>query len=967
VGYVAQTIVLKGDAVLQIKLSPDAILLDEVVAIGYGSMKKSDLTGAVGSISGDKLRAAPVARVDQALQGRIAGVTVNSNSGQPGADATIRIRGVGTVNNSDPIYVVDGLITNNINFLSTSDIASISVLKDASAQAIYGARGANGVILITTKKGNNTGKTNLTFESYVGTQNRWKKLDVMGRDEFTNTIAVLGRTKTELDDVGLNEWIRSNYTPNNSTYYPRIIEMNPDGSVMTPGIDYTLYDTDWQDAVFVKDAVMQNYYISADGGTDKSNYMFSANYLDQEGTLIGSYYNRLTLRLNTSFELRKWLRIGENMSFTNSHSRNIQGNGNTALIASALSMAPWDPVVYPEGSLSGYARNKPQEQRDLSGRYSTPSLFRSVMHPYYQVFNTKPANNSDDWVGDIYLEIMPVKGLTIRGDVNAKLWYGQNRSFTPIYDAIYNAITRNGVSASMTHSKQLTYEGTATYNNKFGKHDLTAMIGGTYEEYNSYSVNASGSDLENTDEKNWYIGRTPNVIRQDATGAYYSTRSGGDSVDKALLASFLGRVNYVYDDKYYLTVNFRRDGSGKLPQGKQWETFPSVAAAWRMSEEPFFNPLHSILSDLKVRVGWGQIGNANTLVESDFILEDSDYWYGYPLGSPNSLYVGKGAYAMNPISTWEWTTQTDIGFDFGLWKNLLIGNIDLYRRDTERMIMGIVPPGHVGLLHTPTGNAATVRNQGIEFNLEHQHKIGNVAYSVAGNIAFVNNELTALNEGEPLWDGILLSDEGLPLHTIYVLQYDGVFQNQAEIDAHSWMNPETGATQLIQTDVKPGDARYVDRNNDGQITELDRYNAGNPFPSFTYGFNATVNYKGFDLQLFFQGVAGNDVYNYLGKNKLEANGTSSVLGVSMRDVFYAVPADPNDPGSPWINGMPESNGSIPNPTAMGSTHNSDDSDRFVESAAYLRLKNLQLGYTLPKSLTLKIGVERLRFYVGGGK
>jgi hypothetical protein len=339
--------------------------------------------------------------------------------------------------------------------------------------------------------------------------------------------------------------------------------------------------------------------------------------------------------------------------------------------------------------------------------------------------------------------------------------------------------------------------------------------------------------------------------------------------------------------------------------------------------------------------------------------------YGYAFGNPNTLATGMSMTGVPPGLVWERTEQTDLGIDFGLFKNLLYGNIDIYRRDTKDMIMPIVPPGNAGYRYNPKGNASTVRNQGLEISLEHQKKIGDFAYSLGGNVAFVHNELTALNEGEPLYDGIIMSNEGYGLHTIYVLKYEGVFQNQAEVDAHTWTDPETGTTQKIQPDAKPGDARYADLNNDGAITELDRFDAGNPFPLITYGFNASLNYKGFDFQVFFQGAEGNKVYNYLSQNKLEADGYGSVLGTSMRNVFYPVHEDPNDPNSPWINGMPGSDGSIPNPTATGSVYNKDASSRFVESAAYLRLKNIQLGYTLPRHITDKIGVERLRIYIGG--
>ncbi|MDP4238571.1 MAG: TonB-dependent receptor [Bacteroidota bacterium] len=958
---------------LNISLESDSRMLDEVVAIGYGTMKKSDLTGAVGSVSGKELKMAPVARVDQALQGRMAGVTVNSNSGQPGADAIIHIRGVGTTGVSTPIYVVDGIVTDNINFLSTSDIASLEVLKDASTAAIYGSRGANGVILITTKKGDKTGKANITFESYVGTQNTWKKLDVMGRDEFANLVALMGNTKKEYDAVGLNEWIRSNYTPNSDTRYPRIIEHNTDGSVKTPGIDYTKYDTNWQDQVFVKNAMMHNYYVSADGGTEKGNYLMSFNKFDQDGTLIGSYYNRMTIRLNTSMEVKKWLRIGENLSFTNSHSYNVQNNGNTALIASALSMAPWDPLTYAAGSLSGYPGKQVAKQVDLSGRYSTPSLFRNVMHPYNQVYNSKPNNTSIDWVGDIYAELRPFKGLVVRGDVSSKMWNGSSRTYNPVLDVIYNATSNNSVSASETQSQQLTYEGTATYNTKFlDKHEITAMVGSSMEEVNSYSVNASGNYLTNTSPTNWYVNQTSSAVYDDpVTKTPTSDRTGGDAVSKGRMASYFGRLNYTFDSKYLLTGNFRYDGSSKLSTGHYWRAFPSVAGAWKISEESFFEPVKKTIDYMKLRVGWGLLGNERILSETGantVTWETATYMVGYPYGTPSNLANGVGLSAANfpQIIEWERTKQTDIGFDFGLFGKIS-GNLDLYRRLTEGMLMTVKAPAHVGFIYDVTANAATVRNDGIEFSLDYHDKIGAFNYSIGGNLSLTDNKLTATNGGQAIWDGFIMSDQGYALKTIYVMKYQGVFQTQDEINAYTWTNPTTGAKQLIQPSAKPGDAKYADLNHDGQITSLDRYDAGNAFPPLTYGFNVTANYKGFDLQVFFQGVSGNEVYNALRQNKLELDGSAGILSTDMRNVFYAVRQNPNDPTSPWINGVPGSNGSIPNPTktAGNATDNALASSRFVEDASYLRLKNLQLGYTIPENLTRKVGINRVRFYIGG--
>jgi len=955
IGYKQQVVNIKDNAFLNIVMEVDVQKLQEVVAIGYGVVKKSDLTGAVGSIKGDKLKTAPVSGVDKALQGRLAGVTVNNSSGQPGTDAIIRVRGVGTINNPDPIYVVDGVITDNIRFLSTSDIESLEVLKDASAQAIYGSRGANGVILITTKKGT-AGKSNITFESYIGTQNRWNKLDVMKRDELANTLATFAGTKNYLDDNGLNAWAYRYKWSSTNTLYPRL------QTTATPdGLDLMQIDTDWQDAVFVKDASIQNYYFSMDGGNDKSNYMVSANYFDQNGTIIGSSYKRLTLRLNTSYQMRKWLKVGQNLSFANSSNYNINGNAQSVgLLYSALSMAPWDPISYPQGTLS-YGRTP----ADLSGKYSTPTLFPNVENPFNIAYNTKPWNQYIDIIGNAYMELTPIEGLTLRGDISTVFWNGTTRNFTPIQVSTYGGEDHTRVDASMGHTIQMKYEGTATYHKLFAeKHDLTLMFGATSEDMNYYIVNAGGLDLVNTDPRNWYVSQTPSGPYQiDATTTGW-TRNGSDGVDKWRMVSFLGRVQYTFNNRYLLTASLRNDGSSKLPPGHFWGTFPSAAVAWKISEEGFFAPLTNIFSFMKIRAGWGLIGNVNSLGSTTTIgkVTTGEWFVGYPLGTPNVMNQGMSALTIPSGVIWEKSDQRDMGIDFGMFSNKLQTTVDLFERYTRNMIMPINPPSNVGYNMIPMGNAATVKNQGIELTLTHQNRIHNFNYSVSGNISYIKNKLTALNNATPLYTSpIILQTEGYPLNTIYVLQYAGVFKNQAEIDSYTWTDPQTGVAQKIQPDAKPGDAKYVDVNHDGQITDDDRINAGNPFPDFTYGLSGSLEWKGIDLQFFFQGVTGNKVYNYLRQNILESSGVNGIIGTDMRNVFFPV-QDPDNPAN-WINGMDGSNGSIPNPTSSGSPNNSKASTRFVEDASYLRLKELQLGYTLPKKITSHVGIDRLRFYV----
>lgn len=464
-----------------LKMEEDTNMLDEVVAIGYGSMKKSDLTGSVAVVKAEDLKKTPAASVDQAIQGRVAGVTVNANSGQPGAGAVVRIRGIGTVNDSAPIYVVDGNITSDISFLSPNDIESTEVLKDASSTAIYGARGANGVILITTKSGEK-GRGKVSFDMYYGWQNRWKKLDLMNKDEFVQTYLKLAAPKSErnyYEKKGFNEWLQK-YKLGNDAYYA-VAKTN----AYQDGFDYSAVNTDWQDEVFNSNAPIQNYHVSFDGGSDKSNYSFSASYYDQEGTIIGSSYNRLTLRANTSFQVKKWLKIGENLSFVTSQARNAMNQNaspGASVISAALAMAPWDVPYYPAGTYN-------RKHEDMSGKVGVPSNFKNVTNPFSMVYYSHPHNVVNRWFGNMYLEFTPIKGLNYRTNFSYDQVNEKNRTFTDAHtvNSYDDSKGKNFLTRGLVQYTTFTWENIINYQFDLGKiHHFNAMVGQTTEEYNYY-------------------------------------------------------------------------------------------------------------------------------------------------------------------------------------------------------------------------------------------------------------------------------------------------------------------------------------------------------------------------------------------------------------------------------------------------------------------------------------------------
>lgn len=810
-------------------------VLDEVVAIGYGTVKKSDLTGSISSVAPEQLKKTPAPSLANALQGQAAGVTVNALTGRPGAQAEVRIRGVGTVNSASPIYVVDGVITDDISFLSPSDIASTEILKDASATAIYGSRGANGVIIVTTRTGGTDRNARISFDAYAGVQQRWRKLEVMNSQEFQQAYININanrQSREYYEKFGFNKWLQVYKGIGSSPYYPMVYDpdTNPDG------FDYASQDTDWQDKVF-REAWVQNYNLAIDGADDRFNYSMSASWFKQDGTLIGSEYSRLTARLNTMYKATDWLKVGENISFMAGVARNAYEWGdNTAspmsnILSAAFAMAPWDPVRYPEGSVNSLGN-------DLSGRLAAGSNTANVTNPFSMLEYNHPHKRTERWVGNVFAEIAPFKGLTLRSAYNFDYKTSMNRSYNYMVDNIL------------------------TYANRLGRHDFSLMAGQTTEAFSLPF----------------------------------------DGVSRLHRLSFLGRVHYSYADRYLATVSFRADRSSRFSE-KSWGYFPSFALAWRINNEAFMRDF-SKLSNLKLRFGWGKAGN------DAFLL----------------TMFNNGARREN-------TEQLNLGLDFGFLNNAVNGAVDLFIRDTNDMPMSVTAPAIVG----------QVRNKGVEFSLNYNGRAGDVAYTLGGNVSFIDNKLTKLNGGSPIhsnYDGVQVVDEGHPLYYYWGYKYEGLYRSDEEAQA-ALPGYAAGANPF-----HAGDARYADINGDGVINQSDRTCLGSAIPWLNYGINMAMYWNNFDISVFFQGVGGNKIYNQK-RHALEGNGATSVLSPVMADAWTA-----DNPG-----------GSLPNPV---NAINYYTSDRFLESGAYMRLKNMQIGWTLPRQWISGAGFQNLRVYVQGG-
>ena len=924
VGCEAQERRIETSGVVDVKLSSESNVLDEVVAIGYGTVKKSDLTGSVSSITADKLQKTPAANLANALQGQAAGVTVNSLSGRPGAAPEVRIRGVGTVNGASPIYVVDGVITDDITFLSPNDIERTEILKDASATAIYGSRGANGVIIVTTKTGK-TKDARITFDAYVGWQMRYKKLDVMKSKQFADTyVAINGNNsmKKFYAENDFNTWLSTYMGVGNSDYYPTVYnaETNP------TGFDYSKQETDWQDEVF-RTGMIQNYHLSVDGSSDRFTYSMSGSWFKQQGIIIGSDYSRLTVRLNTSFKATNWLKIGENVSFMASRAANAYESGDNSesaganILSAAFAMAPWDPTHYPQGVVN-------RKGKDLSGRIAAGSNFKNVTSPFSMVEYSHPKTRNERWVGNVFAEITPIKYLMFRSSFSFDYRLTTDKSFMDAYEvSSYDKRDKNFLSASMARTYNWIVDNILTYARTIGKHDFSAMVGNSIEEYNWNSIGNSGSTILNPVERNWYLSQ----VTDD-----YGTPSEGVSRNRRI--SWLGRLQYSYADRYLATFNFRADGSSKF-RNKPWGFFPSFALAWRISQESFLRD-YAPLNDLKIRFGWGRVGNDN-IGNDAFVLNmfnTGPTFVDYVLGNPQALANGATVLTwINQGGHWENTEQWSVGVDFSWFNNKLTGSIDGFIRNTNDMLMSVTAPAQVGNRYSATANVGKVRNRGIEISLEHRNTVNrDFHYSVSGNISFIDNKLTALNGGSPIYtnySSVQVVDQGYPLYYFWGYDYQGIYRSQEEIDAYLPNSP--GVFQV-------GDAKYRDVNGDGKINDQDRIELGSSIPWLNYGLNLGAWWKDFDLQLFFQGVGGNKIYNQM-RHRLEGNGSNSVLSPVMANAWTVDNQD----------------GTIPNPK---NSVNYYVSNRFLESGAYFRLKDLQLGYSLPRHLIGKAGFENCRFY-----
>lgn len=898
VGFQSQQVIARDQIPLTITLQPEANSLNEVVVVGYTTQRKKDLTGAVSLINSKDIANIPVGGVDQILQGKAAGVAVTTASGAPGEGIAVRIRGVGTINNNDPLYIIDGVPTaNGINQISPNDIESINILKDAASAAIYGARASNGVVIITTKKGK-SGKAKLSFSGYTGTQTAGDLIKMANTKEYVTAYNIAATN---------------------------------DGRTLIPvGMLDTLPDVNWLKEV-LKPAPVNNIQMSVSGGNENSQYIVSANYFTQDGLIRNSSYDRFNLRTSVTSSLSKFLKVGTNINLAYSKTRQVgasgdgygDGNAGASVVRYALFRTPATPVY-----------NKNGDFVDLP---NPPAFFGDGLNPvaFADAYNRKLSNYT--LLGDAFVEIAPIKNLKIKSDFGVNLILSEFKQFNKTWgiDRFFNGTGSLGQSNSNEYNYNWT--NTAIY-------DLLL------DDKNSFTFLA-GSEVIKSDVVQTSASRT-NYVNQSPAFQYLGNGIGvqqnGGNEDTWALFSLFGRVAYNYDDKYLASFNFRRDGSSRLDPNNRYGNFYSGSVGWRIDKEDFMKNFSKI-SLLKLRADIGQLGNQAIPNHSyASIISGGNY---YPFGgTPTEGYtVSSKGY---PNVRWETSTQTDVGIDLGILNNALQITADYFDKKTSGVLLAIPEPSSAGGASSPYVNAGKVENKGVEFEVTYRQTINRkLSYQIVGNFATVQNKVTSLADGRPIVGARIdngyfatLTTTGHPIGEFYLLQDEGIFQNATEVLTHAYQGPG----------IQPGDVKYKDIGGpngkpDGVIDEYDRTFVGSPIPKYTYGVTGTVNYSDFDLSIFFQGVSGNKIYNQI---LTDIEGFYRSFNITERVA-----------NNSW-HGEGTSN-TLPRLSWNGAANNKRPSTRFLEDGSYLRLKNVQLGYTLNSKILSAYHIGYVRFFVSG--
>lgn len=944
IGYKTQEITVGAQTNFTVTLSEDNEFLDEVVVVGYGSMKKSDLAGASVSMKESDLKGSIISSLDQSLQGRAAGVTAVTTSGAPGSSSSIRVRGQATINaNAEPLYVIDGVIVqgggntgadfglgdalgngkvSTISPLSTinpADIVSMEILKDASATAIYGAQGANGVVLITTKHGK-SGEAKFSYDGMVAMSRQAVRLNMMNLREYAQYY---------------NEMVEEGDIYETNPYYAT-------PSLLGKG-------TNWQDEIF-RTAWQHQHQLSAQGGSDKVQYYVSGSYMDQQGTIIGSNFNRFSVRTNLDAQLKKWLKLGVNATYAITNDNLKLADSNQGLIYYSLTTIPDIPVYDVNGNYSSTIREG----------YTSPNPVALAMMDEILLKRKKLS-------GNIYAELTPIKHITWRTELGFDMGESDANRYKPMIDLGGWVRSQNSISYQKNSNYFWQLKNYLTYANQWGKHSVTAMVGQECWESRWNYLSGSNTDLPSDEVHNVAL----------ATG----TPSISSGFGSSSMASFFTRETYNYGDRYLGTYTYRYDGSSNFGPKNRWAGFHSVALAWRFSNEKFFEPVKKVIDNGKLRLGWGQTGNSSI----------GSYAWGAAISRmPSALGMGfRPSNIPNTSIRWESQEQYNVGLDLGFFNGRLNLTVDAYYKRSDDMLMSMQLPSYMGTqgngsskLNAPKGNYGSIENKGLEITLDaHPVQLKNFSWDSNFQISFNKNKLLSLSDTENAtlvgygqWgDVVCVSEIGKPLYNFYGYKVEGVYKDLDDIQnsAKPAKYPSDGVFSRGNT-VWVGDIKYKDVDENGVIDERDRTDIGSPLPKFTFGWTNTFRYKNLDLSIFLNGSYGNKVMNY---NSLTLTHMNSTWTNQLQSVVSKrARLEPIDPtivyadGSKWYDHI--DNVRVKNPgtkiphTSINDPNDNDRiSDRYVEDGSFLRIKNITLGYTFPKALLNKAKIENLRVYV----
>ena len=930
IGFKSQEIAVKGHKDIKIVLQEDSETLDEVVVVGYGVQKKSVVTASIAKVSADDLASTAPVRMDNALKGLASGVTVTSSSGQPGAAAQIRVRGVGTIRTengaADPLYIVDGMpLEGGLDYLNPNDIASIEVLKDAASGAVYGARAANGVILVTTKTGK-IGKTKVTYDFSYGWQSAWKKRDVLNASEYALMI----------NEGAINAGIA-----------PKFSDPYSYGQ-----------GTNWQDEVFNNNAPMMNRQVSVSGASEKVNYLFSLGFYTQDGIVGGNFdrsnYERLTLRSNTQYTLfdeskeRNWLnslKVTSNLSYARIKSTNFDDNSTWGTpLGSALALSPilnvydeTEEAIKAQFDKYGTTAEYTPVYDPRNGKlFSIPGEFGEMSNPIAKLSLPGDKHWSHKFVANFSAELQLWDNLKFKTSYGADLSFWGYDGYRPLY------YLRSGESSTQSSAYSRKEDGTVwqlenvlMYDKSIDKHSFSVLLGQSAKKSSGSYLYGSRNNITNYSRP--YIDASTGLAANADRDA-----AGAPSVD-ATLASIFARASYNYDERYMLQVTVRRDGSSRFGPNNHYAVFPSFSLGWNLTNEKFMNKRPNWLTTTKIRLSWGKNGNENIGNFKYTVLTSpgNNAIFG---SSENVINGVKASGLANPDLKWEESEQLDFGLDFGFFNNALTFTADYYKKKTNGMLMEMNIPFYVGEAK-PIGNVGKMENSGIELEAAYKFRVSDWNFRVSANASYLKNKLIEYGN-ESGWENldsfqgtgdISRAENGKPFPFFYGYKTAGIFQNTDEVKAY-----KNDKGELLQPTAVPGDVRFVDVDGNGIIDANDRTDIGKGMPDWTFGFNLGVSWKNFDLNMMWQGTAGNDIYDATRRTDI----ATSNLPSWMLNRWT---------GEGTSNRIPR--------FVQGDNVNWQSSDLYVYDGSYLRLKNIQLGYTLPAALTQKVFISSLRFYV----